>query len=241
MHLWFLQFIFLGSIILYPFVGLRALFKRYPWRIALGCLATVVAHWLWLKPLVLQLQTTAWMSSADTSFTVFVNNVNLFFPYIPAAIVLAMWADNISAVYKHRTARMVSLLIVAVTLLIHVSYGATQLTRFFYSLAVFLAVLQPWPASVVNLLRPLAIYSYPVYILHYFVSRMLVAGFHRTQTEFTTGTLITGSVIVFGLSLLCAVAIRRVFPRDWLLPLTPIPRRPATSIAMPSKVQYART
>ena len=240
-HLWFLQFIFLGSIVLYPFVGLRALFKRHRWQMALCCLAIVIAHVLLLRPLVVQLQSTAWMSRADFSFTIFVANINLYLPYVPTAIVIAMWADKITALYKHRTIRLLSLLSVAVTLLIHFAFGGTELTRFFYSLAVFLAVLQPWPASVVNLLRPLAIYSYPVYILHYLVSRMLVAGFHRTQVEFTPGTLLAGSVIVFGLSLLCAVAIRRVFPFDWLLPLTPIPYRPGSRIGVTPRVQFART
>ncbi len=184
-HLWFLQFIFLGSLILYPFVSLRGLFKRHHWLMALCCLAIVIAHVLLLKPLVFQLQNTAWMSRADFSFSIFIANLNLYLPYVPIAIVIAMWADKITALYKHRKARILSLLSVAVTLLIHFAFGGAELTRFFYSVAVFLAVLQPWPASVVNLLRPLAIYSYPVYILHYLVSRLLVAGFHRSQTEFT--------------------------------------------------------
>lgn len=242
MHLWFLQFIFLGSIILYPFVGLRGLFKRHQWKMALGCLVIVAIHLLLLKPLVQQFLDTSWMTHADQSFIVFIRNVDRYFPYVPTAIVIAMWADKITTLYKHHTIRLFSLISVGIALLVHFFFGGTELTRFIYSLVVFLAVLQPWPASLVDLLRPLAMYSYPVYILHYLVSRMLVAGFHRTQIEFTTSTLLAGSVMVFVLSLLCAVAIRRVLPWDWLLPLTPIPHRPGSNVSVrPRRVQYART
>lgn len=240
MHLWFLQFIFLGSIILFPIVRFLTPIKHYRWQIATSCVLVALSHIIWFRPFFDHFVETGWIAQADLSLRVFATNVNRFFPYVPAAMVIALYADKINALYKHQAFRMLSLLIVALALSAHVGINSLRFTRGIYSLAVFVAVLQPWPASLVNLLRPIAVYSYPIYILHFLLSRILASIFRRAQIDFTTGRILIGSIIVFGLSLLLAVVIRKLFPWDWFLPLIPIDRRKQDS-RMTSQVRYSQS
>jgi peptidoglycan/LPS O-acetylase OafA/YrhL len=226
MHLWFLQFIFLGSIILYPLLLFLASRKHLRWLFALSCLVASLSYAVWVRPFIGH-QIQIRMAHADPSLFVFVTQVNTFLIFVPAALTIALYADQICALYGRWTYRILSLVLVVTTMSIHLMNDSFPFTKGLYSLAVFVALLQPLPATVVNALRPVVIYSYPIYILHFMVSHLVTQKlFSGAHLEATPANVLLGSIAVFGLSLLASVLLRRLFPRDWFLPLIPVRRRP---------------
>lgn len=224
-HLWFLQFIFLGSIILYPLLLFFAGRERLRWQVALSCLMASLSYAVWVEPFIKHLMKVR-MAHTDPSLWVFVGSVNNYSAYVPVALGIALYAEQICTLYRRRTYRILSLLVVAITMWIHLVNDSLPFTKGLYSLAVFVALLRPLPAVAINALRPIAMYSYPIYILHYLVSRVVAYEiFQRARVEATPGNILLGSIVVFGLSLLASVLMRKFFPRDWFLPLIPISRR----------------
>jgi peptidoglycan/LPS O-acetylase OafA/YrhL len=223
-HLWFLQFIFLGSLILYPLLHFYARRGRYRWQIAVACLVVLLTHVLWLRPIFEHLQAVSVDDTGAYIRPLFGQAIR-YFAYVPAALGIALYADEISAFYRRRAGRALALAFAALTLIIHLLNDSLPFTKGIYSLAVFVAFLQPLPAGLVNFLRPIAIFSYPIYILHLWVVRVVISIFYRAQVEPTLASVLTGGVIVFGLSLLAAFVLRRLCPWDWFLPLIPIKRR----------------
>lgn len=226
MHLWFLQFIFLGSIILYPLLVFFASRERLRWRFAVSCLVAALAYAVWARPFLVH-SIQVGMAQADPSLQVFADHISNYGVYVPAALGLALCAARIEALYARPVYRMLSLLTVAGALWMHLALNDSfPFTKGLYSLAVFVALLQPLPAVVVNALRPIATYSYPIYIIHYLVSYIVAYKiFRRAPVAATPGKILLGSLFVFGLSLLASVALRKLFPHDWFLPLIPIKRR----------------
>jgi hypothetical protein len=173
------------------------------------------------------------LNQGEQSLRILASSVNQYFVYVPAAIGIALKAGGISALYERRACQRLSLLLVAITMCAHVLTDA-PFTKGAYSLAVFVAMLQPLPAAVVNTLRPIATYSYPIYILHYLISSLVAYKiFDRAQLQPTPAYILLGSFVVFGLSLLAAVSLRRLFPWDWFLPLIFTDRRRTTVASEP--------
>ncbi len=42
------------------------------------------------------------------------------------------------------------------------------------------------------------------------------------KVEFTAGFVVLWSVIIYSVSLAAAILLRKMFPKDWLIPLIPI-------------------
>lgn len=230
-HLWFLQFIFLGSIVLYPLLLFMAGRERLRWQFALFCFVASLSYAVWVRPSAAGL-IEAGMAHSDRSLQIFFRQVNNYMVYVPAAVGIALCAERVSALYERRAYRVLSLAVVAAAVWVHLANESLPFTKGFYSLAVFLAILQTPPAALVNALRPVAMYSYPIYILHFLVSHVFTYKvLNRAQAEATPVNVLLGSLVVFGVSLLASVLLRRLFPRDWFLPLIPIRRRQTVAAA----------
>lgn len=228
-HLWFLQFLFLGSLVLYPLLDFYSSRKRYRWQIALACVVAALAHVVWLRPILEHSIKGGGLSHLEVHLQILIYEVNDYFPYIPLALAIALYADKISAFYQRRANRVLALFAVALIMFVHLVNDSLPFTKGIYSLVVFLALLQPIPARIVNSLRPIATYSYPIYILHLLVSSVVVSFLYRSRIEPSASLVLLGSVLIFGLSLLASVVMRRLFPWDWFLPLIPIKRREVDS------------
>lgn len=223
-HLWFLQFIFLGSLLLYPLLRFHARRGLRRWQITLACLVVLLAHVIWLRPLFEHLAVRS-ADDAGAYLRPLFGQAVRYFAYVPAAVGIALYADEISAFYRRRAGRALALALAALTMAVHLLNESLPFTKGIYSLAVFVAFLQPLPSGLINFLRPVAVFSYPIYILHLWVVRVVISIFYRAQVEQTLAGVLMGSVIAFGLSLLAALALRKLFPWDWFLPLIPIKRR----------------
>lgn len=226
-HLWFLQFIFLGSIILYPLLRFIARQKQHKHWIVLNCFLVSLIYIIWIRPFAENLINFGWMAHADLSFRIFAGQVNNYIFYIPPAIGIALYVDEINSLYKRRAFRVLALFIVVIVMAIHLMTGSLRFTKGFYSLAVFIALLQPLPAMLVNFLRPIARYTYPIYILHFFVAGIVAQVFYKADVNFivTNYLCLIGSGVVFFISLFISLVMRKLFPRDWFLPLIPISRQ----------------
>jgi membrane-bound acyltransferase YfiQ involved in biofilm formation len=143
-------------------------------------------------------------------------------PYIPLAIGIGLLADEIVALYRLRLFRTLTLLAVAVSMCIHLGIPTIQFSKEAYSLAVFVALLRPSAKFRFHRLHTIAEYSYAIYILHMWILFVAVSVLYRTGIGKTAGIVLSGSVVIFGLSLFSSVLLRKLFPYDWLLPMIPI-------------------
>lgn len=227
MHLWFLQFIFLGSIVLYPLLRFIARKKQHKHLFALICFAVPFLYIILIRPFVENLLNSVWMAQADLSFKIFAGQVNNYIFYIPPAIGISLYADWINSLYRHSAFRLIVLLVVIASMTIHLMTDSLRFTKGFYSLAVFIGLLQPPPAMLVNFLRPIARYTYPIYILHFFPVGIVARIFYQADIKLTAANYLCliGSGVIFVFSFLISMVIRKIFPRDWLLPLIPISRQ----------------
>jgi peptidoglycan/LPS O-acetylase OafA/YrhL len=222
-HLWFLQFLFVGSVVAYPLI--RAIARRpgHRWLIAASCLAAAFAYGMWGRPYLLVPIEHGWINQADPSLRVATRQATVYTQYIPAAMAIALAADTITGLYERFRFRALSLGAVAATMAVHMSSSGPGFSRVLYSLAVFIALLQPWPRSAVAGLLPASRYAYPIYILHPAVAQVVLVPFLVwPRLTVSLASLVAGSVLVFVASGLLAAALRKVCPWDWFLPLVPV-------------------
>lgn len=222
-HLWYLQVLFFGSLMLYPLLCLASRLKR--WQTGGAFLAGGLCHAVWLEPALREKINAVWLESHSKLHTL-IAGANTCLTYILLAVVIALYAEKITRAYKYRAVRVASLGVVLAAALAHATAG-TEFFRVVYSVSLFLALLQPVPAGLVRLLRPLSKYSYPIYILHFGIAYAVSGAFSRAHVATSAASVLAGSVVIYGVSLLCAVLIRAVFPNDWFLPVVSVEPRAA--------------
>jgi hypothetical protein len=224
-HLWFLQFLFVGSVVAYPLIRAIARQPGHRWLIAASCLAATFAYGMWGRPYLQVHIMGGWLDQADQSLRGGIRQTIAYTQYIPAALAVALAADTITGLYERFRFRALSLGAVATTLAVHVSSAGPGFSRILYSLAVFIALVQPWPRSAVGWLLPVSRYAYPIYILHPAVAQVVLVPFlvwpHLTVS---LASVVAGSVLVFAASGLLGAVLRIVCPWDWFLPLVPVGR-----------------
>ena len=141
--------------------------------------------------------------------------------FVLPAICLALNVDIIENLYRKPIFRILSLVFVFICAVIHMSTTAVPYSREIYTLSVFIAALQPWKVSS-KTIHLIAAYSYVIYILHYLPVELLSLISRHLKIEFTGGFVLMWSIIIYSISLISGILLRKLIPIDWLFPLIPI-------------------
>jgi peptidoglycan/LPS O-acetylase OafA/YrhL len=221
-HLWFLQFLFLGSLIALPVVRIVARHPRFHEIAAAVFVTAAVAYWSWGRPGLDSPAWFAWGDRADVNLRVGIEQGIAYATYALVGIAAALVADSINVWYRRPAFQAATLVAAAAALVLHVSAAAPGGSRMLYSLAMFLVLLRPWPPGALDWLRPAARYSYPIYILHPAVAQVVFAAFARGRVPPSVPAILAGSAAVFALSGAAAALLRTLMPADWFLPLVPV-------------------
>ena len=225
-HLWFLQFIFVGSLLMYWLLKrLTGESEARRTKFSVFCFAAAVLYailfWAFLK------NYTDWDNlrpESDMNLRIFVSQAGNYILYIPIAVGIGLAADKINDLFDRNAFRRLSLAAALVTMLVHLGTDGVLWTREIYGVAVFLAALQPWGKISSKLWRSLAAYSYGIYILHFLPVQILWLVVASQNSE-PGGVAVFGfAVFIYLASFAAAVALRKLFPADWLLPLVPVSR-----------------
>jgi hypothetical protein len=221
MHLWYLQFIFIGSLLIEPILRCLGHKKEYRWKLSLFCLIVGFLYPLLYEPLFQHTFNFERLSQVDGMLQLSAVAALRCLSYIPLGIGVALLADKIVLLYCRPMFRTLSIVVIAISMAFH--FGtSTKLSREVYSLAVFVALLGPLPRIPFNGIQRIARYTYGIYILHFLISGVVTTAIRQAGIGFTMGVLLAGSCLVFSLSLLGTVMLRKVFPRDWFVPLVPV-------------------
>jgi surface polysaccharide O-acyltransferase-like enzyme len=221
-HLWFLQFLFLGSVIAYPAVRAVA-HARLDRSSAAGmwaaaCVAVALAYWAWGRPFLTAHMAFALGEQADLHLRVAATQSIAYAKYVPLGVAVALAAGTIERLYRRPAFRVGIVLVAAAACLVHIAALAPAVSRLCYSMAVFIALLRPWPAGVLDWLRPVARLSYPIYVIHPVVAKVVITTFNRWLASPSIPGLVAGSLAVFALSAGTAVLLRTLVPLEWFLP-----------------------
>ncbi len=240
-HLWFLQFIFLASLVVYPliywFKGARkSLGAKIP--VLCFCLSFIygILFYSFLKNF------TDWDSfsaETDANLRLLVSQIGNYILYIPIAVGCGLMRERIGDLFARAAFRRLSLASVLIAMAIHVGTGGVPFSREIYGVAVFLAALQPWEKISFRGWRQLASYSYGIYILHFLPAQILWMFVAYRNFEPGGAAVFGITVIVYFTSLAAAALIRKLFPAEWLLPLVPISR--ASEPQNPADKNFSRT
>ncbi len=152
----------------------------------------------------------------------FVGTAINYLPYIPLTIGIGLLADEIESLYRHRLFRTLTLFAVALSLVIYFEIPTMKFGKEINSFAGFIALLRPSTGFRFRSLYTIAEYSYAIYIVNMWILLIAWSVLYRAGIDKTPGIVLTGSVVVFWLSMLSSVLLRRLFPYDWFLPLIPI-------------------
>lgn len=228
-HLWFLQFIFMSSLPLAPLLRFFARNKEFHWQFSILSFTSGLLLFF-LRPLLIDHINWAWLPQMVRGVEGFMGAIINYLPSILLAIAIGLLADEIETWYRHRLFRTLTLLAVAAWLAIYLEIPTIKFGKEIYSFAVFIALLRPLTKLRFRSFYTIAKYSYAVYILSMWVLMIAWSVLYRAGIDKTPGIVLSGSAIVFGLSLLSSVLLRRLFPYDWLLPLIPINYRTEQSL-----------
>ena len=241
-HLWFLQFIFVGSLIIYPLIKRmtdgesRARIKLPIFCFGLSILYGFLSHsflqnytdWDNLSP------------EFDMSLRIFVSQAGNYIFYIPVAVGLALGCGKINELFARARFRRLSLAVVLITMLLHVGTNGIPLTREIYGIAVFLAALQPWRKISFSGWQTLASYSYGIYILHFFPAQILWLVVAAKNLDLDGATVLGVSVVIYFVSFAAAVLIRKLFPAHWLIiPMVAVRPKQERQTRATNKVSFA--
>jgi len=241
-HLWFLQFIFVGSLIIYPLIKRmtdgesRARIKLPIFCFGLSILYGFLSHsflqnytdWDNLSP------------EFDMSLRIFVSQAGNYIFYIPVAVGLALGCGKINELFARARFRRLSLAVVLITMLLHVGTNGIPLTREIYGIAVFLAALQPWRKISFSGWQTLASYSYGIYILHFFPAQILWLVVAAKNLDLDGATVLGVSVVIYFVSFAAAVLIRKLFPAHWLIiPMVAVRPKQERQTRATNKISFA--
>jgi peptidoglycan/LPS O-acetylase OafA/YrhL len=219
-HLWYLQFIFIGSLAVYPVLSRISGIPQYSrGKIFLFCICGTFFYWILFRSL---LENPIWPpfdSESDINLQIFAAQASRYLLYIPAAVGLGLMRDKIDGLFRNAFYRKLSLVLTVIAMLLHTA-GSTAVpaTQEIYGIAVFLAALQPWKKVAFDFWHKLIDHSYGIYILHFFPVHLLWLVTAYYNLELNAAAICFSTLIVFILSFSATAFIRKIFPADWLLP-----------------------
>lgn len=223
-HLWFLQFIFAGSLLCYPLIYLFGR-ERNTSQIKLSLICFCITFLYGILFYTFLKNHTDWDSFSpeiDLNLRIFVSQASNYILYIPIAVGFGLMNRKINDLFTRPVFRLISLAFVLIAIVAHVSNSGIPLTREIYGVAVFLAALQPWRKILFNICRVLASYSYGIYILHFLSAQILWMFVVYKNLELSGAAVLGITVITYFGSFGAAVLLRKLFPAEWFLPLVAI-------------------
>lgn len=218
-HLWYLQFIFTGSLIFYPVAVLLS--DRYDFsRLKLSSIfiAVAVCYQFFYQIGFRDRLREILSADIDVNLQIFADQTSRYFFYIPVGIGLGLVSKYIYSLFQNPFFRKLSLVSVIIGMLLHTRFYI-PVSQEIYGLTVFLAALQPWKKLPFSFWEKLVSYSYGIYILHFFWIHLLWLYAAYFNPEITVATIIGATLVIYLSSFLCAVLLRKIFPFDWLIPL----------------------
>lgn len=223
MHLWFLQFIFLGSLIAYPLLlWLKSKSESERIKIAVLLFLAAAVYTVIFKLLNQIVQQNLLLFEPSRSLMVFVVQASKYVFFIPVAIGLGLLSNKINNFYKRNFFRICSLIAVLFCLIVHLTTEKNSLTAPLYGIAAFMAALQPWKRIPFRLVYISARYSYGIYILHFFLCEAFQVLVSKGKQEFDSAAIFSIAVLFYVMSFGASVLLRKIIPFDWFIPLVPI-------------------
>jgi peptidoglycan/LPS O-acetylase OafA/YrhL len=224
MHLWFLQFIFLGSLIVYPVLcWLRTKSEPERTKIAFSFFLGACIYSIIFKLFIQTIDLDNLLGfNPSQNLISFIGQSTKYAFFIPVAIGLGLLSNKINNLYKQNVFRICSLIAVLLSLILHFTLGLIALTAPMYGIAVFIAALQPWKRIPFRLVYISAAYSYGVYILHFFLCEALQVLVFRGKHEFDSIALFSISLLFYVISFGAAFLLRKMIPVDWFIPIVPV-------------------
>jgi peptidoglycan/LPS O-acetylase OafA/YrhL len=226
-HLWFLQFAFLGALVVAPPVRYAARYPQHAGWFALACF-TIAGGCGALRPALQQYCSLYIVPQVALDMRILVQETVRFAMYAPLGIGLAWLAPTLAAWSQRPSPRLLSGGLVIVTLAAHLG-DEGAFSRAAYGLAVFLFLLQPITAFDWSITRLIAKYSYAIYIVHAGIAQITANGLGWLGVAYTPTVVFVGSVAVFGASLLVSIGLHRLNPAEWFIPLVTRPTHSAST------------
>ncbi len=217
-HLWFLMFLLLVAMFLFP--GLRSLARR-KWlggAVAVACLCLAVGWLVWVQDLLFPLA-----RELPPLFRAFPVRSIRYFSAVPVGIAFGIWAVPLREFFSRRWASLGMLGLVGLALTANVFAGPSwRYTQAILGITVFLLMMGSYPARVPSVLRPLVRQSYAIYILH--MIPIAFARYFILREEWTIDAplLVGASVAVFAVSLGLSAGLMAVPGLRWVLPTVPV-------------------
>ena len=231
-HLWFLQFIFLGSLAIYPLVyWLKG--ERKPMLIKLSLLCfclSLLYGFLFYFLLKDYSDRDNFSPEFDINLRIFASQAVNYSVYIAVAVGLGLISSKLNNLFARPVFRRSVVIAAITTMPIHIWSNNVPLTREIYGIAVFLAAIQPWEKIASKTWQTLASYSYGIYILHFLPAQILWMLVVYKNYEPGGAAVLGFSLIIYLISFGAAVVIRKLFPFDWFMPLVRFNREPNSSI-----------
>ncbi|MEX2662698.1 MAG: acyltransferase [Vicinamibacterales bacterium] len=225
MHLWYLQFLFLASLV--ALCVLRAGRRAPSWVLQAPLWFALAGICLWARPLVVD-RLAPLTEPGLFSWTVFKRQSLIHAHFIPLGIACGLMANAVHRAGADRRIRRLAVATAVVAATIYLAFPGVRLLREVYSLTVFATLLMPWPSPGWRLPWLLAEYSYIAYILHYGIAQAVAAIILRATPDVSDGGMVAASVMVYATSLGAALALRRLCPVDWLFPMVKVARHPSS-------------
>ena len=232
-HLWYLQFLFLGSLLIYPL--LKRIARSDSWRPTSSILLLALAALLFAATRTTPVRDML-PEELDISIRIFVQQVMYCAPLVPLAVAVGLARGTIDRAFRSKRIRAFSLISVAVTAAAHLAFENLPFSREAFSVAVFLAALQPFRLAAAWRLEPFASASYGIYILHFLPVQVIwilgvLKGFNFDALSVV--------VLSLGIYLVCFGIARfasRITFLEWLLPgvSTSLHSLPKASSPIPS-------
>jgi peptidoglycan/LPS O-acetylase OafA/YrhL len=219
-HLWYLQFAFIASAVVYLLFTAVAKLRISPTKLAAGCFVASVIYGVLYYSLIKDYAVwNEFASEFDVSFGIFISAASYYAMYIPAAVGLALISDKIEEWSAGPAAPRLLFGIALTAGAAHVGTNEFIRTREIYTLAVFLLAIQPCGKIRFGLVRTLAKYSYGIYILHFLPAQVLEIFVGWGYFEPNAAMVLGWTIVVYLVSFATAFLIRKIFNAQWLLPL----------------------
>lgn len=224
MHLWFLQFIFLGSLIVYPALcRLRSKSESEKIKISIVLFLAAIIYAILLKLFIHNaIQHVLLLSNPSPSVLLFAAQASKYAFFVPVAIGVGLLGAKLNNLYKQNVFRVYSLAAVLLSLIFHLTLKQNALTAPLFGIAVFVAALQPWKRIPFRLVYISAAYSYGIYIFHFLLCELLQILILQGQFKFNNAAIFSISILFYVMSFGLAVLVRKIIPVDWLVPLIPV-------------------
>ncbi len=219
-HLWFLSFLLIGTVVATPIMA--AVLRRGA-LVSFGALACAmgVAYAAFVGPTLNQAMWQWDPGPLGPDMRIFLTQATANAGYVPlgcglGALLLA--AQRTGAPWKAPDG--IAWLLVIPAFALHM-FSGTFITRLVFSVAVFLALLQPPSWFVTHRwIRAIAAEAYAIYLLHFGAARLAPEAIALTGAPVNAGTVVLSAVVIFAGTFAVAYRLRQWGRLDWLLPST---------------------